>query len=57
MRIALTEQVHALLRADILRRPCNRCHAGNGHDTLLLAELVGEMGQVFAFDLTPSGRD
>jgi predicted methyltransferase len=25
--------------------------AGNGHDTLLLAELVGPAGQVFAFDV------
>ena len=25
--------------------------AGNGHDTLLLAQLVGEQGKVFAFDI------
>lgn len=25
--------------------------AGNGHDTLLLAQLVGETGRVWAFDV------
>lgn len=28
---------------------------GNGHDTLFLAELVGESGQVFGFDVQESG--
>ena len=27
--------------------------AGNGHDTLLLAQLVGETGRVWAFDVQP----
>jgi tRNA G37 N-methylase Trm5 len=27
--------------------------AGNGHDTLFLAKLVGEKGRVFAFDIQP----
>ncbi|QFT90282.1 hypothetical protein FIU87_16580 [Bacillus sp. THAF10] len=27
------------------------CTAGNGHDTLYLAELVGSSGQVYAFDI------
>jgi len=27
------------------------CTMGNGHDTLFLANLVGEQGQVFAFDI------
>jgi hypothetical protein len=30
------------------------CTAGNGHDTLFLAELVGETGRVFAFDVQPA---
>lgn len=28
--------------------------AGNGHDTLLLAQLVGPSGRVFAFDIQPA---
>jgi tRNA(1-methyladenosine) methyltransferase and related methyltransferases len=30
---------------------------GNGHDTLFLAELVGEEGHVHAFDIQPSAVD
>ncbi|MEG0450891.1 MAG: class I SAM-dependent methyltransferase, partial [Lysinibacillus sp.] len=31
--------------------------AGNGHDTLFLAQLVGDDGQVFAFDVQKSAVD
>ncbi len=31
--------------------------AGNGHDTLFLAQLVGDNGQVFAFDVQKSAVD
>ena len=48
---SLTQQAHALLRGHV--RPGDiviDATAGNGHDTLLLAELVGDTGHVFAFD-------
>lgn len=52
MRIdSLTQQAHKLLREHV--RPGKfviDATAGNGHDTELLAELVGESGGVFAFD-------
>ncbi len=51
MRNSLTEQVHAMLRNEI--KPGDiviDATAGNGHDTLLLAGLVGQPGCVFAFD-------
>lgn len=48
---ALTEQVHAVLRRSIISGDIAiDATAGNGHDTLLLAELVGVEGRVFAFD-------
>lgn len=51
MRIALTEQAQGLMREHVLPGDIAiDATAGNGHDTLLLAELVGEAGQVFAFD-------
>lgn len=51
MRISLTAQAQALLRDHVLPGDIViDATAGNGHDTLLLAELVGEAGQVFAFD-------
>jgi len=31
--------------------------AGNGHDTLFLAELVGENGHVYSFDIQPQAVD
>ena len=31
--------------------------AGNGHDTLKLAELVGEDGHVYAFDIQQTALD
>lgn len=52
--IPLTEQVHKQL-ADMLA-PGDiviDATAGNGHDTLFLAECVGETGQVFAIDIQP----
>ena len=52
MRVeSLTQQCHKLLREHV--RPGDfviDATAGNGHDTVLLAELVGESGNVFAFD-------
>ena len=51
MRIALTEQAQTLMQERILPGDIViDATAGNGHDTLLLAKLVGETGQVFAFD-------
>lgn len=50
----LTEQAHAIIRQVV--RPGDvaiDATAGNGHDTKFLAELVGETGQVFAFDIQP----
>lgn len=46
--------IHLILRRFI--QPDNRvvdATCGNGKDTLLLAELVGETGQVWAFDIQP----
>ena len=43
---------HSLLRAHIREGDCVMDGtAGNGHDTLLLAQCVGETGSVFAFDI------
>lgn len=51
MRIALTEQAQALIRDHVTSGDVViDATAGNGHDTVLLADLVGEAGQVFAFD-------
>lgn len=51
MRIPLTEQAQALMRDHVTSGDIViDATAGNGHDTLLLAELVGEAGEVFAFD-------
>lgn len=46
--------IHLILRQFV--QPGNRvvdATCGNGKDTLLLAELVGETGQVWAFDIQP----
>jgi len=51
----LTEQVHSQLTA--LLRPGDRvidATAGNGHDTLALAERVGPSGKVIAIDRQPA---
>jgi predicted methyltransferase len=48
----LTEQVHSALARVV--RPGDvvvDATAGNGHDTLALAQLVGPTGRVFAFDI------
>lgn len=50
--------VHLLLRQFV--RPGDNvvdATCGNGKDTLLLAELVGETGQVWAFDIQPAALD
>ena len=50
----LTEQAHAIIRQVI--RPGDiviDATAGNGHDTRFLADLVGELGHVFAIDIQP----
>lgn len=50
--------VHLLLRQFV--RPGDNvvdATCGNGKDTLLLAELVGETGQVWAFDIQPEALD
>jgi hypothetical protein len=47
-----TELAHLLIRRAV--KPGDRvvdATAGNGHDTLLLAELVGPQGRVFGFDV------
>lgn len=48
----LTEQAHEIM--NLVVKPGDiviDATAGNGHDTLFLAELVGEHGTVFAFDV------
>lgn len=49
---------HAVLR-DHLRPGDNALDgtAGNGHDTLLLAQCVGEYGKVWAFDVQPAALE
>ncbi len=52
--IRLTEYVHQRLAQVV---PCGSyvldLTAGNGHDTIFLAELVGPTGKVWAFDIQP----
>lgn len=44
--------VHSLLSQHLKTGDCVAdCTAGNGNDTLFLAETVGKTGQVFAFDI------
>lgn len=51
----LTQLAHELIRREIGHGPEGRlaidATAGNGHDTLFLAELVGTTGRVWAVDL------
>lgn len=51
----LTEQAHELVR-NVAREGdvVIDATAGNGHDTKFLAELVGDSGLVYAFDLQPT---
>ncbi|GAB4151120.1 MAG: class I SAM-dependent methyltransferase [Planctomycetaceae bacterium] len=50
----LTEQAHDFLRPVLQAGDVAiDATAGNGHDTLFLAKLVGENGMVFAFDIQP----
>jgi tRNA G37 N-methylase Trm5 len=53
--IRQTDRVHALL-AEVVRpgETVVDATAGNGHDTLHLARLVGPTGRVIAFDVQPS---
>lgn len=50
-----TELAHRFVR-EVLREGdlAIDATAGNGHDTLMLAERVGESGRVLAFDIQPS---
>jgi tRNA1(Val) A37 N6-methylase TrmN6 len=53
-KINTIDLIHKFLAAKI--RPGDCCidaTAGNGHDTLFLARLVGEGGRVLAFDIQP----
>ena len=50
--LRLTEQAHTAIRTRVaLNATVIDATAGNGHDTLFLAELVGSRGTVFAFDI------
>jgi len=47
-----TEMAHALVAKHVRKRACViDATAGNGHDTLFLAEKVGPAGKVYAFDI------
>lgn len=48
----LTERVHEDLKKHVHAGDCVvDATSGNGHDTLFLAQLVGERGNVFSFDI------
>jgi predicted methyltransferase len=54
----LTELAHDVVRAVLGRGDVAiDATAGNGHDTRFLAELVGPIGRVFAFDIQPEALD
>ncbi len=54
----LTEQVHDLLsHTALLGETVIDATAGNGHDTLFLAQCVGPQGKVFAFDIQQPAID
>ncbi len=55
---SLIEQAHELVRTIVRRGDVViDATAGNGHDTRFLAELVGSVGHVFAFDLQQVALD
>lgn len=55
---AIVSFAHDLLRRALQPGDCAiDATAGNGHDTCLLAGLVGEAGHVFAFDVQPQALD
>jgi 16S rRNA C1402 N4-methylase RsmH len=49
-----TELLHLLLKSEIAAGDCAiDATAGNGHDTVFLAQAVGETGKVLAIDVQP----
>lgn len=53
-----TEMAHELVSKRIRKRSCViDATAGNGHDTVFLAEKVGPTGKVFAFDIQEAALD
>ena len=54
MHLSVTEIVHDLVRPRLkLGDAALDATAGNGHDTLFLAQCVGPTGRVFAWDIQP----
>ena len=54
----LTEQAHAIIRLAVqVGDTAIDATAGNGHDTVFLARLVGTRGKVFAIDVQQSALD
>lgn len=49
----ITQQAHDLLSTHVRGSLAIDATAGNGHDTLFLANLVGPTGTVWAFDIQP----
>ena len=49
----ITQQTHELLASHVHGALAIDATAGNGHDTLFLANLVGSTGTVWAFDIQP----
>lgn len=49
----ITQQAHELLALHMRGSLAIDATAGNGHDTLFLAQLVGPAGTVWAFDIQP----
>lgn len=49
----ITKQAHEILTTETRGSLAIDATAGNGHDTLFLAQLVGPTGTVWAFDLQP----
>ena len=49
----ITQQAHDLLTTHVRGSLAIDATAGNGHDTLFLAHLVGPTGTVWAFDIQP----